>query len=323
MVKYSGLRLSNAIKSAPEALKSSTGVPFPVEWEPMRRIALFFCCLMAACAPQPVDIPAQTPTGLAAPTTAATVRSAAPTEAVDTLPAPTDAPSPVPSPTLPAPDVCSPLQDIPFDALNGMISNPYHPPKPGYDDPHAGIDLAVLLPGGQVAVSGHPVQAVMDGRVAMVSIDRFPFGNALIIETPLDSLPPAWQTAAGVPTPAPTLAQRSALTCPPYPGLTASSSEKRSLYTLYAHLQEAPAWSPGDSVACGQRIGSIGQSGNALNPHLHYETRVAPSGIQLAPIAHYDSSASAEEMSAYCLWSVSGLFQLVDPQRALGILPAQ
>jgi murein DD-endopeptidase MepM/ murein hydrolase activator NlpD len=213
------------------------------------------------------------------------------------------------------------LQDIPFEALSGMITNPFNPPKPGYDDPHAGIDIAVQIPGSQVAVAGQPVQAVMAGSVAMVAVDRFPFGNALIIETPLERLPATWQIVAGLPTPSPTLPPLSALTCPPYPLLAEVDENRRSIYTLYGHLAEAPSLAQGDEVTCGQVVGSVGGSGNALNPHLHYETRIGPSGILLAPIAHYDASATAEEMSAYCLWSVSGVFQIVDPHNALGILP--
>jgi hypothetical protein len=54
-------------------------------------------------------------------------------------------------------------------------------------------------------------------------------------------------------------------------------------------------------------------SGNALNPHLRLELRVAPAGIRLESMAHYDNSATAREMANYCLWRVNGLFQLVNP----------
>ena len=66
---------------------------------------------------------------------------------------------------------------------------------------------------------------------------------------------------------------------------------------------------------CGQAIGSVGMSGNALNPHLHLEVRVGPAGIRLESMAHYDTSATAQEMANYCRWRVSGLFQLVDPMQ--------
>ena len=295
---------------------------------PMRRLLWTFVLLLAGCmppqslpaVPAEVELYAPTPAGSFTPTSTTVSLDAEPVVEVTPEPSPSADFTLTPAVEPPAPPLCSPLQDTPFESLTAMISNPYHPPRPGYDDPHAGIDLAVQLPGSQVAVSGHLVQAAIAGRVAMVAVDRFPFGNALIVETPLDSLPGAWIEAAALPTPAPTLPPLSALTCPPYPALNLTGGDRRSLYTLYAHLQEAPEFSLGDPVACGQVIGAVGASGNALNPHLHYETRAAPAGIQLAPIAHYDAGASAEEMSAYCLWSVSGMFQLVDPHKALGIL---
>lgn len=43
--------------------------------------------------------------------------------------------------------------------------------------------------------------------------------------------------------------------------------------TYYAHLEKNPKLSPGQSIVAGQRIGSVGQSGNAKGtvPHLHFE----------------------------------------------------
>ena len=47
-------------------------------------------------------------------------------------------------------------------------------------------------------------------------------------------------------------------------------SDGSGLYTTYNHLS---AWSvhAGQSVAAGERIGSIGTSGIATGPHLHFE----------------------------------------------------
>jgi murein DD-endopeptidase MepM/ murein hydrolase activator NlpD len=70
---------------------------------------------------------------------------------------------------------------------------------------------------------------------------------------------------------------------------------------------------PGAEVSCGEKLGAIGSSGNALNPHLHLEARAGPAGADFASMAHYDASASPAEMRAYCDWRVSGLFQLIDP----------
>lgn len=231
--------------------------------------------------------------------------------------------TPVP-PTLaptPGPQLCSPISGAPIAQLTQMVSNPYHPPAIGSDDPHKGIDIAVRAPGSQVAVAGQPVQAAFAGRVAGLIFDRFPFGNAIIIETPLDDFPPDWWSPAQIPTPAPTLSSHTALTCPAGPPLPLADPSHRSLYVLYAHLQQAPTLKIGDSVSCGQAIDTVGSSGNALNPHLHFETRVGPSGAVFSSMAHYDNSATADEMSSYCLWSISELFQLVDPNKVLQLKP--
>jgi len=47
------------------------------------------------------------------------------------------------------------------------------------------------------------------------------------------------------------------------------------LVTLYAHQQSGGIKvSTGDSVVKGQRIGTVGSTGNSTGPHLHFETRV-------------------------------------------------
>jgi murein DD-endopeptidase MepM/ murein hydrolase activator NlpD len=91
----------------------------------------------------------------------------------------------------------------------------------------------------------------------------------------------------------------------------------RSLYVLYAHLQEPPSLKLSDAINCGRELGAIGDSGNALNPHLHVEVRIGPTGAKFPGMAHYDTSATSEEMANYCLWRVSGLFQLLDPMPLL------
>jgi len=237
-----------------------------------------------------------------------------------------------PSPTLTIPpaatitpvlSLCTPLQGIMLDQLPKAVVNPYRPPRLGSDDPHQGVDLADLYPGSQMARAGMPVQVVLDGRVAMVTSDRFPFGNTLLIETPLEKLPPDWLAKLQLPGPIPTLApdspQRSPLTCPDGGLKMTFNPDKRSLYLLYAHLKDQPDPKPGDPVTCGQVIGTIGKSGNALYPHLHLEIKVGPAGIRFSSMAHYDASATLEEMATYCTWSISGLFQLVDPLKLLSL----
>ncbi len=65
-----------------------------------------------------------------------------------------------------------------------------------------------------IALSGLPVQAVLPGRVALVVSGRFPYGNAVLVETPLDALPAAWLEALDLPAVPATPEKRTALTCP-------------------------------------------------------------------------------------------------------------
>ena len=215
--------------------------------------------------------------------------------------------------------LCSPLPGYSQAELAAAVSNPFNPPTPGSDDPHQGVDLAVQQNG--MALAGNPVQAVIDGRVAGVIADRFPYGNALLIETPLEEIPNEWLGQMQAPTLAPTLGPHPVLTCPTVTPLPAWDFGRRSLYLLYAHLGDKPVYKAEDRVECGAPVGVIGQSGNALNPHLHLEVRVGPAGARLSNMAHYEARAKPEEMFNYCAWRVSGAFQLVDPMRLLALLP--
>ncbi len=155
--------------------------------------------------------------------------------------------------------------------------------------------------------------AVLEGQVALVVSGRFPYGNAVLVETPLDTLPPAWLEKLDLP-PVPAEPQVSnALTCPTPAASPEWDPEAHSLYLLYAHMLEPPTLETADTVSCGQVIGAIGSSGNALNPHLHLEVRVGPAGARFPGMAHYDASAKPEEMTAYCQWRVSGSFVHIDP----------
>ncbi len=201
--------------------------------------------------------------------------------------------------------------------MPAIVANPFHPPKEGSDDPHMGVDLAYFLDEQRIALPGLPVQAVFSGQVAAVIHDRFPYGNAILIETPLDALPAAWLARLPVPTPLAAPIQPISLTCPSPTTPYAWNPAERSLYLLYAHLQQAPAVQPGTPVTCGQTLNRIGQSGNALNPHLHLEARIGPAGARLGSLAHYDPSATQDEMAAYCTWRIQGTFQLIDPLNLL------
>lgn len=223
---------------------------------------------------------------------------------------------------IPAVQACSPLDGINLVEISDTIVNPYNPPRIGSDDPHQGVDFAYRLDGDSIALEGLPVAAVLDGQVAMVLDNRFPYGNAIMVETSLEDLSIDSIALLQIPTPAPKRDQHPALTCPTEHYPLKLNMGERSLYLLYAHLQDAAPNEQGDVIGCGQLLGVTGSSGNALNPHLHLEVRVGPAGVRFPSMAHYDTSATAEEMAAYCAWRVSSMFQLVDPMLLLEYLPS-
>ena len=57
----------------------------------------------------------------------------------------------------------------------------------------------------------------------------------------------------------------------------------------------------------------MGNSGFSGNPHLHLETRVGPSGLQLPTMIFYDTTATLEEQAAYVEWRTGETFILFDP----------
>ena len=221
----------------------------------------------------------------------------------------------------PAPLLCSPLEGFSLADMPALVANPYDPPPPESDDPHSGVDLADAQNPGRIALAGRVVQAALAGRVAAVTNNRFPFGSAVIIETPLSSLPAGWAAALDLPPLREQALKPISLSCPALAFPAGADNAQPSLYVLYAHLQDAPALAPGEAVSCGQAVGAVGQSGNALNPHLHFEVRLGPGGARLGPFAHYDASATLAEMASYCTWTVSGFFQLLDPLALLAQHP--
>jgi murein DD-endopeptidase MepM/ murein hydrolase activator NlpD len=273
--------------------------------------------ILSSCSPAPAAVQENSATAL--PLSAPLTATAIPIETVRPSPTPSSTSTQIP-PTAtitPALLVCSPLDGYSLDQMAGLVSNPFHPPPPGSDDPHQAVDLADRQPGSQVALAGRVVQAVLEGSVAAVIQDRFPYGNALLVETPLEGLPIDLPAALGLTEPAPTPIPNLALNCPEVAPKNWQSGQ--SLYLLYAHLQQAPDFRSGDPITCGQAIGFVGESGNALNPHLHLEVRLGPSGARFNSLAHYDNSATLEEMDNYCTWRVRGVFRLVDPMGLLGL----
>ena len=246
-------------------------------------------------------------------------------------PAPTETaqPSPTPSPTAipPSPTptdtpfaVCVPLEDETLDSLPLILVNPLVEPYAwGTDFGHPGLDFAYYQRGDRLSIEGIEVYALLSGRVALTLEDHYPYGNAVMIETPLSVLPESLQQTlmAGYETVPEDLEYQ--YNCPDVP--TPTLTGEYSLYHLYAHLGSPAPFEEGDEITCGQLLGNVGNSGWSSNPHLHLETRLGPSGLEISTMAHYQSDATEEQLGNYCLWRSSGYYQIVDPYEILNSTP--
>ena len=185
--------------------------------------------------------------------------------------------------------MCSPLGEETIASLWEIITDPYNPPPAGSDERHQGVDFSYYRRGNRLTIEGELVQSILPGKAAASIQDRLPYGNMVIIETSRDILPGSIIDAIGIHT-------------------------GESLYSLYAHMQEAPSFLFGEFVQCGQILGTVGTTGyNIVNPHLHLETRIGPTGIEFDGMAFYDTSASLQEMDNYLRWRTSGEFRHFDP----------
>jgi len=221
--------------------------------------------------------------------------------------------------------ICSPLQGETLKSLSEIISQPFKMPPPGSDDRtkgHMGVDFSYYRRNDRIGIQGLPVFSSLDGKVISVLKNKEVYGNAIIIETPLDQIPPNWISSLQLPAPAPTVEPpKIILTCPKIvndPNLDLDLS-KRSMYLLYAHLDQPPTMEIGDLVSCGQQVGAVGNTGYSTNPHLHFEVRIGPSGAVFKDMDHYIASASEISRYNYCIWRVSNLFQLIDPMNLINL----
>jgi murein DD-endopeptidase MepM/ murein hydrolase activator NlpD len=161
------------------------------------------------------------------------------------------------------------------------------------DDAHHGLDLGYYTRDGAL-FTGTPVLAALNGKIASVIHDRPPYGNMLMIETPHEQIP---------------LPVREKIPA------------GRSLYTLYAHLQNLQTLAIGDPVTCGQQIAETGLTGFTGGPHLHFETRHGPAGQTFASMAYYRADATKEELANYERWRMSAEFVLFNPLELLAPQP--
>jgi len=162
---------------------------------------------------------------------------------------------------------------------------------------------------------GLPIYSMLPGVVAATTEKKNPYGNLVIVETKLMNIPPEFLVSLPVPT-----------HLSPYPydsRLIYCSSLKHqqwqadptSLYILYGHLLEPTSLIVGEVVTSGQLIGGVGNTGMSGNPHLHLEMRIGPGNSRFPSMGYYDTSATTDEMLAYCDWRVSGKYALLDPMK--------
>jgi murein DD-endopeptidase MepM/ murein hydrolase activator NlpD len=185
--------------------------------------------------------------------------------------------------------LCSPLKNETISSLWEIITNPFGSPPVGREDLHHGVDFAYYRRGERLSIEGEIVQSILPGNVTASIKDRLPYGNMVIIETLPKMIPKVIIDQYNI-------------------------NEGESLYNLYAHMGESPNVGLGDAVSCGQELGTVGVSGyDIVNPHLHLETRIGPSGVRFKSMAFYDTSATVEEMDNYRRWRTSGDFRNIDP----------
>lgn len=268
-------------------------------------LVLSLCLLVSACqqAVTPTTGSAVTPTPGSTQTRVSTRTATTPPTPTAQLPTATAAPVPF--------QVCSPLEGETFDTLPLILVNPLKIPPIGKDDGHHGLDFAYYQRGDIESIQGIEIYAILPGVTVLTLEDNIPYGYTILIETPLNQLPQTLQDKileTYLPIPEDLVYQGECPEITP-PGNT----EEMSVYHLYAHMEAPPAFQTGDPITCGQKLGTVGNSGHSSNPHLHLETRLGPSGANISDMAFYSPAYSVEQRANYCLWRMSGYYQLFDP----------
>lgn len=274
----------------------------------MKRVIICFLSIVFAlsgCRAAPTLEPANTLVPTATPTTLSTA-TIAPTATATAVP--------------PITGISSPLQDIALGDLRLITSYAYsfkYPFSEGPEDDknHPAVDLSFYQFKSWNTVVGHPIQAMLPGKVIASENDVYPYGNSILIETPLDQLSPDLisQMQIGKPYSEEEIKARSS--CQPDQSKISWSQTQKSVYTLYAHMQSPSPFKPGDEVKSGEVIGAVGASGHAVvgNEHLHLEVRVGPSDASFGTMSDYIYSATDEERYNYCIWALSEEFLPINP----------
>ena len=220
------------------------------------------------------------PTATSRPPTDTSTPSPIPPTATP-LPTSTPTASPIP-PELP----CSPLVGYEFVDFRLITARGFTAATPGKDDGHQAIDLSHYAFKEKGYIEGESIGAMYSGTIAAVVNDRWPYGNMVIVETPLDRI----QLQPDV----------------DFAGYDA-------VYHLYAHMLETPVWAVGDEVNCGDVLGLVGNTGRSGNAHLHLETRLGARGQTFDSLSYYLADSTPAEQAEYLRWRVSEDFLALDP----------
>lgn len=215
--------------------------------------------------------------------------------------------------------VASPLQGVGSSDLALVISQPFILPPTGEDSGHHGVDFAYWNFKDVGAIEGTPVLSIFPGKVSSAySKIRNPYGYMVIVETPLSNLPKEIIDAIKLPEASSTPANPSnRLTCP-----TGFADwwdpNTLSLYVLYGHLGEVPTVKLSQTIKMGDMVGVVGNTGASSSPHLHLEMRIGPANATFASMGHYDTTTTDQERHNYCMWRISGQFEMFDPMVLYG-----
>jgi murein DD-endopeptidase MepM/ murein hydrolase activator NlpD len=191
--------------------------------------------------------------------------------------------------------ICSPLAGFPLHDLPRIISDPYRPPPPRSDERHEGVDFVYsLLVTGKNSILGVPILSVLPGRVAAAITNSFPYGNFVIIETPFNDLSPEIVSQINI-------------------------TPDKSLYLLYAHMQEPPMVRLEQEIIGCQPVGRVGATGNTLAPHLHLETRIGQPRGTFPVMSAFLFGTTPEERNEYKRWRTSGEFVHFNPMLLLDL----
>ena len=243
-----------------------------------------------------------------------------PSETSTLVPIPTSTVTPTATPLPLISGACSPLQAIDLSDLRLITSNPFifkYPfsEGPDGDKNHPAVDLGFYTFKSLTTDDNHPIQALLPGTVATIANNRFPYGNMVMIETPLDSLSPDLIKQLQISKPFSEDEIKTRSSCQPDQTRISWSTSSKSIYTLYAHMKNLPTLHPGDQIQCGEVVGAIGATGNSSVSieHLHLEVRVGPSNAKFGTISAYGTDSTDEERYNYCIWALSEVFQPVNP----------